>query len=186
MTDAKPQKLSLLAKLVVASILVLIVAGVVWHGVTIATFKRIWYQLIERADAPMRFRFILQPLMAAFLAIRHGLNDARTGRSPYFWTMLGNPRERAQRWDEGLNATARIILLGLVMDAIYQVIVLRRFYPAEGSHRRTAVCVYPVRDHARAGRAHRSPVAPRIPASTLVRALACQIHAAPQAREGSK
>jgi hypothetical protein len=30
-----------------------------------------------------------------------------------------------------LNATARIILLGLVMDAIYQGIVLRRFYPGE-------------------------------------------------------
>jgi len=131
MTDAKPQKLSLLAKLIIALILVLIVAGIVWHGVSIPTFRRIWHQLIDRADAPMRFRFILQPLMAAFLAIRHGLNDARTGRSPYFWTMLGNPRERAQRLNEGLNATARIIFLGLLMDAIYQVIVLRRFYPAE-------------------------------------------------------
>ena len=131
MTDAEPQKLSLLAKLVVASILVLIVAGIVWHGVSIATFKRIWYQLIERADAPMRFRFILQPLMAAIAAILAGLKDARTGRSPYFWTMLGNPRERVERLKEGLNATARIILLGLVMDAIYQIIVLKRFYPAE-------------------------------------------------------
>ncbi len=131
MTDAEPQKLSLLAKLIVASILALIVAGVVLHGVSIPTFRRIWHQLIDRTDAPMRFRFVLQPLMAAFLAIRHGLNDARTGRSPYFWKMLGNPRERAQRLNEGLNATARILLLGLVMDAIYQVIVLKRFYPAE-------------------------------------------------------
>jgi hypothetical protein len=32
---------------------------------------------------------------------------------------------------EGLNATARIILLGIVMDAMYQIIVLRRFYPGE-------------------------------------------------------
>ena len=69
MTDAEPQKLGLLAKLVVAFILVMIVAGIVWHGVSIETFKRIWHQLIERADAPMRFRFILQPLMAAIAAI---------------------------------------------------------------------------------------------------------------------
>ena len=131
MTDAEPQKLSLLAKLVVSFILVLIVAAVVWHGVSIPTFRRIWHQLIDRADAPMRFRFILQPLMAAIAAILDGLKDARTGRSPYFWTMLGNPRERAQRLNEGLNATARILFLGLVMDGIYQVIVLRRFYPAE-------------------------------------------------------
>jgi hypothetical protein len=131
MTDAEPQKLSLLAKLVVAFILVLIVAGVVWHGVSIATFERIWHDLVAREDAPMRFRFILQPLMAAIAAILGGLKDARTGRSPYFWTMLGNPRERVERLEEGLNATGRIILLGLVMDAIYQIIVLKRFYPAE-------------------------------------------------------
>jgi hypothetical protein len=132
MTDAEPQKLSLLAKLVLGFILVMIVAGIVWHGVSIPTFKRIWHDLLERPDAPMRFRFILQPLMAAIVAIRHGLNDARTGRPPYFWTMLGNPRGGAQRrLNEGLNATARIILLGLVMDAIYQVIVLKRFYPDE-------------------------------------------------------
>src|SRR5207253_8028930 len=131
MTDADPQKLSFLAKLVVASILVLIVAGLVWHGVSLPTFRRIWDDLVARPDAPMRFRFILRPLMAAIVAFRHGLQDARTGRSPYFWTVLGNPRERAQRLNEGLNATARIILLGLVMDAIYQVIVLGQFYPAE-------------------------------------------------------
>ena len=79
----------------------------------------------------MRFRFILQPLMAAIAAIRGGLKDARTGRSPYFWTIAGNPRERAGRLREGLNATARIILLGVAMDVIYQLLVFRTFYPAE-------------------------------------------------------
>ena len=131
MSDTDTQKLSLLAKLVIAFILMMIVAGVVWHGVSVPTFQRIWHDLVARPDAPMRFRFILQPLMVAIIAIRHGLEDARTGRSPYFWTMVGNPRERAQRLNEGLNATARIILLGLVMDAIYQVLMLRQFYPAE-------------------------------------------------------
>ncbi|HKM73795.1 MAG TPA: hypothetical protein VJX94_27655 [Stellaceae bacterium] len=131
MTDAGPQKLTLLAKLVVAFILALIVAAAIWHGVSIEILKRVWHQLIDRADAPMRFRFILQPLMAAIAAILDGLKDARTGRSPYFWTLLRNPRERIERLNEGLNATARIILLGLVMDAIYQIIVLKRFYPAE-------------------------------------------------------
>jgi len=131
MPDDEPQKLGLLAKLVVAFIIALIVAGIVWHGVTAATFQRIWNDLIARPDAPMRFRFVLQPLMAAIFAIRDGLKDARTGRSPYFWTMLDKPREHAERLREGLNATARIILLGLVMDAIYQAIVLKRFYPAE-------------------------------------------------------
>jgi len=37
------------------------------------------------------------------------------------------PRERAGRLREGLNATARIIALGLVMDVIYQAIVSGHF-----------------------------------------------------------
>src|ERR1700761_863417 len=105
MPDDRPQKLSLLAKLVVALILILIVAGVVWHGVSIPTFRRIWHDLVARPDAPMRFRFILQPLMVAIVAIRDGLKDARTGRSPYFWTMLRDPSQRSRRLNEGLNAT---------------------------------------------------------------------------------
>ena len=109
----------------------LIVAGVLWHGITVGAFKRLWQNLVEEPTGPMRFRFILQPLMAAIVAIRDGRKDARTGRSPYFWTVLRKPQERVARLREGLNATARIFLLGIAMDAIYQVIVLKRFYPVE-------------------------------------------------------
>jgi len=56
----------------------------------------------------MRFRFILQPLMAAILSIRDGLSDARTGRSPFLSTVLRNPQERNARLREGLNATAHV------------------------------------------------------------------------------
>lgn len=131
MTDADPQKLGLLAKLVLGFAIVLIVAGAVWHGITIRTVERFWHDLIERPDGPMRFRFVLQPLMAVIAAIHDGLKDARAGRPPYFMTMLRSPPERVGRLREGLNATARIILLGLVMDVIYQAIVLRTFYPNE-------------------------------------------------------
>jgi hypothetical protein len=131
MTDADPQGLGLLAKLVIAVAIMLIVAGALWHGVSIEIFNRIWHDLVARADAPMRFRFILQPLMAAIVASLDGFKDARTGRSPYFWTMLGKPHERVGRLREGLNATARIILLGLAMDVVYQVLVLHTFYPGE-------------------------------------------------------
>jgi hypothetical protein len=95
--------------------------------------ERILRQLLERADAPMRFRFIVQPSVAAILAVCHGVKDARSGRSPYFWSIMGNPLERAERLGEGVNATARIILLGLVMDTIYQAVALKRFYPAEAA-----------------------------------------------------
>ena len=131
MSNAAPQELGVLAKLVLLLAVVLIVAGVVWHGVTAESLRRFWHDLVERPDAPMRFRFVLQPLMAAFAAIHDGREDARAGRSPYFMTVLRNPQERIGRLRDGLNATARIILLGLTMDIIYQALVLRTFYPDE-------------------------------------------------------
>lgn len=41
--------------------------------------------LIDRVSGPMRFRLILQPVMAVIFAIRAGLKDAKEGRPPYFW-----------------------------------------------------------------------------------------------------
>ena len=125
------QELGFLSKLVIVLTLLLIAAGVFWYGVTPDTLRRLWHDLIERPDAPMRFRFALQPLMAAAFAVRDGLRDARAGRAPFFTTIIWRPRERAGRLREALNTTARIILLGLLMDLIYQVLVLRTFYPNE-------------------------------------------------------
>src|SRR5215468_8031125 len=128
MSDAEHQELGLLAKAVIVVAIVLFVTGVLWHGVTLKVFEQFWHDLIERPDGPLRFRFVLQPLMATIVAIRDGRKDARSGRSPYFQAVLGNPQERIGRLREGLNATARIIALGLVMDVIYQAIVFKTFY----------------------------------------------------------
>jgi hypothetical protein len=129
MTDAEYQELSLLAKAVIVVAVILFVAGLFWHGVTFDALARFWHDLIERPDGPMRFRFVLQPVMAAIVAIRDGLKDVRSGRSPYFATMVANRQERMGRLREGMNATARIIALGLVMDVIYQAVVFKTFFP---------------------------------------------------------
>jgi hypothetical protein len=108
--------------------------------------------------------------MAAIVAIRDGLKDARTGNSPYFWTLVTNPRERIRRLNEGLNATARIILLGLVMDMIYQGIVLRQFYPGEAVIVALPFAYVPYVIMRKAGPAHRAPMGRRNAASNCIRA----------------
>ena len=131
MSDANAPELGVLAKLVIGLAIVLLVLGLLWRGATLETFERFWHDLIQRPNGPMRFRFVLQPLMAAIAAIHDGRSDARFGRTPYLMTVLSNPRERVGRLRDGLNATGRIILLGLTMDVIYQALVLRTFYPDE-------------------------------------------------------
>jgi hypothetical protein len=104
---------------------------------------RFWDQLIARESGPLAFRLILQPLMVTILAVRDGLNDARGGRPLYTWTLLTDPAQRASYLREGLKRVSRVIVFALVMDAIYQFIVLRRFYPGEALVIALVVAVLP-------------------------------------------
>lgn len=131
MTDGNRPALGVPATLVIVAALALIIAGVLWHGVTVQVFARGWHNLLKRPTGPMKFRFLLQPLMAALVGIRDGRTDARLDRSPYFMRIVRNRTERVDRLRDGLNATARIILLGLAADVIYQGLELRTFYPVE-------------------------------------------------------
>jgi hypothetical protein len=92
---------------------------------------RFWDQLIARPSGPLAFRLILQPIMVTILAIRDGLKDARAGRPPFTWTILTDPTRRAGFVREGLKRDSRVIVFALVMDAVYQFMVLGRFYPGE-------------------------------------------------------
>lgn len=107
------------------------------------TLTRFWNDLLARPSGPFAFRFLLQPTMAAIAAIRAGIVDARTGRSPYFLALWTEPAERAQRLGEALSATGRIFLLGLAMDCIYQLVVLKKFYPLEALVISLALAVVP-------------------------------------------
>ena len=120
-----------LARAVVVLIIAFLVAGVSTYGYSAEVRARFWHDLLERPDQFMRFRFILQPIMAAIAALHDGIEDARLGRSPYIWTLLSSPSKRVGRLEEGVISTARVLLLGLCMDTVYQLIVLKTFYPAQ-------------------------------------------------------
>jgi hypothetical protein len=93
---------------------------------------RFWAELVGRTTGPMMFRFILQPLMAMFYAYRDGLLDARSGRPPYLFTILTEPAERTELLAHGIKSVSRVIVLGVMMDTIYQSFVLGgRFRPLE-------------------------------------------------------
>jgi hypothetical protein len=77
----------------------------------------------------MRFRFVLQPTMATIAALHDGRKDARLGRSPYIVALRSTPSQRVGRLAEGVISTGRVVLLGLCIDTIYQLIVLKAFYP---------------------------------------------------------
>jgi hypothetical protein len=70
-------QLGALAQVVLTLAILLMIVGVAWRGVTIENIERIWDSLLARPSGPMAFRFILQPSIAAIVAIRDGLYDVK-------------------------------------------------------------------------------------------------------------
>lgn len=97
--------------------------------------EEIWMRIVEnmadRISGPLQFRLLLQPIMAAVFAIRSGLLDARTGKPPYFWALANNPEHRGDMLKDGWKSIGKVFLLALLLDVVFQVIVLRFVYPGE-------------------------------------------------------
>lgn len=132
-----PSKSAILqARLAVAILLALLILAVTWYGISAESLGRLWNDVLDRPGGPMTFRFILQPAMAIIAALRDGVHDARLGRRPYFWALIHgvrDPQGRSGRLWEGIISTARIIILGVVMDTIYQWVVFKTFYPGQAA-----------------------------------------------------
>jgi hypothetical protein len=94
-------------------------------------FTRIFEDLAGRASGPMHIRLLLQPTMALIFGIRDGIRDARAGHPPYFWALFSQPGRRRDLIRSGWKSIGKIFVLAVVLDAIYQLIALRWFYPGE-------------------------------------------------------
>jgi hypothetical protein len=136
MAEAPSKNAILQARLAAGLIVGLLALGVVWYGISFENLGRLWEDILDRPGGPMTFRFILQPGMALIAAARDGIRDARLGRRPYLWGLIHgvhDPGGRTGRLWEGVIATARILILGVVMDMIYQWKVLDTFYPGQAA-----------------------------------------------------
>src|SRR5215467_3998380 len=84
--------------------------------------------LIDRLDGPLHFRFFAQPAMAAFLAIREGVKDAREDKAAYFWAILSGVGSRVYLLRSGLKSVGKVIVFAVVLDMIYQLIAFRTIH----------------------------------------------------------
>ena len=90
-----------------------------------------WENFLARPNGSLSLRFILQPTMAALLALRAGVQDAKEGRQGYLWSILSNPERRLQLLHEGWRGARTPFLLAIVLDCIYQIVTVRFIYPLE-------------------------------------------------------
>jgi hypothetical protein len=93
--------------------------------------NRLWENLGGRIGGPMSLRLLLQPTIAAILAIRSGLADARAGKPAFLWTVLTDAEGRRELLRSGWKSVAKVFTLAIVLDVVYQLIVNRWVYPLE-------------------------------------------------------
>lgn len=104
---------------------------------------RIIDNLMDRLTGPMKFRLILQPLMAAAFAVLDGLKDAREGRMPYFWGLLKDADHRREMGLDGWKHVGKVFVLALILDVVYQIAVARFVYVGEAILVAIALAIVP-------------------------------------------
>jgi hypothetical protein len=83
----------------------------------------------KRLAGPGRFRFVMQPLFALILGIMNGLADARAGRPPYIYGIIFHQNLRRDLVREGFSTIVNLILMGILLDAVFQWIILGVSHP---------------------------------------------------------
>ena len=99
--------------------------------------------VVSRLHGPLKFRFLLQPLVAVIFAVRAGRADTRAGRPPFLWHVFTNPANRASLLKEGWKDVAKVFTIAVVMDLVYQFIVLRQIHPLKAMLVAVVLCFVP-------------------------------------------
>jgi hypothetical protein len=88
--------------------------------------------VLVRLAGPMSFRFLIQPLMATFFAVRDGRKDAHEGRPPYFWALFSDPEHRREMLKSGWKSVGKVFILAIILDIVFQFIVFHEFRQGSG------------------------------------------------------
>jgi hypothetical protein len=100
-------------------------------GLVADAIGRGWANFLARPSGPLNIRFLIQPTVAALMAVRSGIEDARLGRPAFLWTTLTDPDQRRQSVQSGWKDVRNVLAIAVVLDAIYQFAVQQFIYPLE-------------------------------------------------------
>jgi len=104
---------------------------------------RFMENIVGRVHGPMNFRMVLQPLMAVLFAWRDGRQDARDGKAAFGWALATDPSHRRDLLQNGWKSVGKIFIIALVLDAVYQYITVKFFYPGEALFVAVALALVP-------------------------------------------
>lgn len=94
-------------------------------------FSRGWSELLARDSGPMHVRLLLQPLMATFIAIRSVRRDLREHCRLFAWKFAVDSADRRELAAQLRRDVGKLFVVAIVLDVVYQLMVLRWFYPIQ-------------------------------------------------------
>jgi hypothetical protein len=83
----------------------------------------------RRLTGPGRMRFFVQPTVAIALAIAAGRRDSQAGRAPFLLALLTGKVARAELVRSAARDITNLVLLGVLLDALSQWIILGMVHP---------------------------------------------------------
>jgi hypothetical protein len=87
-----------------------------------------------RVSGPMKFRFILQPLMSLIYAVIAGVRDAKKGNEPFFKALVTQKENRKALYSELWKDVGKVFIIAIIMDTAYQLIMIYSKEIQEGFH----------------------------------------------------
>lgn len=90
---------------------------------------RFFEDLPKRLAGPGRFRFLLQPTFAIIFGWRAGRSDAIAGRPFLLRRLVGGTAERAALLKETIEGIGVLLLMGILLDSVFQWVLLGLSYP---------------------------------------------------------
>ena len=94
----------------------------------IESFNRAVQELLGRSSGPMHLRLLIQPTVASILAFKAGKRDAEAGNPPFLWTFLTGEGQRKALVRSAWGDMGKLFVIAMVLDTIYQLVVLKEFH----------------------------------------------------------
>ncbi len=99
------------------------------HGAFYLFSARFFEDLPKRLAGPGRMRFLFQPAVAIFLGWRAGRADARDARRSFLHGLFVRGSDRAALLREAAGDIAVLLLMGILLDSVFQWVLLGASYP---------------------------------------------------------
>jgi len=94
-------------------------------------WQRFVTNIVGRLDGPLHFRFIVQPLIVIIFSVLDGYKDAKAGNPFYLLMLVTKPTQRKELLKDGWKHFGKVFILAIILDVIYQLIVIHWVYPME-------------------------------------------------------